>query len=167
VILIALGANLDGPYGSPLQTLQKCAEFLAQEDIAIIMASSIWKSAPVPISDQPWYHNAVCTVKTDKDPYQILDALNKIERENGRTRHTRNEARSLDLDLIAYNDTIIETQKLHTPHPRMHERAFVLKPLLEIAPDWVHPVLRKTTSILIAEMPSGQNIERIEGITIK
>lgn len=167
MILIALGANLDGPHGSPIQTLQKCAEFLSQENIRLLSASSIWKSAPVPVSDQPWYHNAVCSVKTDKTPHDVLSALRKIEHENGRTRHTQNEARSLDLDLIAYNDIIIETETLHIPHPRMYERAFVLRPLLEIAPDWVHPVIGKTTDMLVNEMPAGQDIERIEGIAIK
>lgn len=167
MILIALGANLDGPHGSPIQTLQKCDRFLADEHIFVQNASHIWKSAPVPISDQPWYHNAVCNVETDKTPHDVLNALRKIEHENGRTRHTQNEARSLDLDIIAYNDIIIETETLHIPHPRMHERAFVLRPLLEIAPDWVHPVIGKTTDMLISEMPTGQDIERIEGVVIK
>lgn len=162
VILIALGANLNGPHGTPIKTLQKCGDFFEEEQIYIQKSSNIWKSAPVPISDQPWYHNAVCAVKTAQSPHEILKILNKIEYENGRTRHTLNEARSLDLDLIAYNTEIIETKNLHIPHPRMHQRAFVLMPLQEIAPKWVHPVLKQTVSNMIKKMPNGQDIERVD-----
>ena len=82
-----------------------------------------------------------------------MDELKAIEEQFGRVRVTKNEARVLDLDLIAANDEVFETEKLVLPHPRMHERAFVLMPLRDVAPEWVHPILKKPINDLIAALP--------------
>ncbi len=160
MILIGLGANLDGIYGTPEQCLQQCSKLLADAGIYVIKLSSIWKSAPVPVSDQPWYRNAVCTVETKLNPHELLSVLAKIEDEPGRSRAEPNAARTLDIDILSYNNKIIDDGVLTLPHPEIQNRAFVLYPLREIAPNWVHPLLDKCVDEMIAAMPKGQEIER-------
>ncbi len=153
MILVALGANLPGPAGTPARTLAASCRAMSDRDLRITAFSRVWQSAPVPASDQPWYSNAVVRLETDLPAPLIMDELKAIEKQFGRVRTTRNEARVLDLDLIAANDEVLETERLVLPHPRMHERAFVLMPLREVAPDWVHPVLKKPVGDLIAVLP--------------
>jgi len=153
VILVALGANLPGPEGTPARTLAASCRAMTERDLQVVAVSRIWESAPVPASDQPWYSNAVVRLETDLPAHLLMDELKAIEEQFGRVRVKKNEARVLDLDLIAANDEIFETERLVLPHPRMHERAFVLMPLREIAPDWVHPVLKKPINDLIAALP--------------
>jgi len=162
LILIALGANLSGPHGGPSETIAAAHEALSTRNMGIMTSSRIWLTAPVPISDQPWYHNQVIQIETKLTPLALLETLQNIEKEFGRERAKRNEARVLDLDLIAYNDEILDRPELIIPHPRMHERAFVLLPLHEIAPDWVHPVLKTPLSALITALPAGQEAKPME-----
>ncbi|MGB1076697.1 MAG: 2-amino-4-hydroxy-6-hydroxymethyldihydropteridine diphosphokinase, partial [Bdellovibrionales bacterium] len=107
----------------------------------------------VPVSDAPWYANAVSLIETDKTPSDLLGVLNKIEADFGRVRSYRNAPRILDLDILAFNDEIIGEDGAHlcVPHPRMHNRAFVLKPLNEVAPEWQHPALKKSIAQLIRD----------------
>lgn len=160
MILIGLGSNLDGIYGTPAQCLQECKALFAQAGIYIEKSSSIWTSAPVPVSDQPWYKNSVCIVNTELDPYQLLSALAHIEDKAGRVRDEANAARTLDLDILSYNNEIIGDKKLQLPHTEMYKRAFVLYPLHEVAPNWIHPSLNKSVDEMISDMPAGQEIER-------
>lgn len=159
MILIALGSNLPGRHGGPPQELQAAQKAMERAGIKILKSSRIWKTAPVPASDQPWYHNMVVRAGTDLSAFALLEALQDIEHSFGRVRTERNAPRIMDLDLIAYNDEIIDRPELIVPHPRAHERAFVLLPLREIAPEWVHPVYRKSLSALIAALPEGQEAE--------
>ncbi|PCJ99855.1 MAG: 2-amino-4-hydroxy-6-hydroxymethyldihydropteridine diphosphokinase [Zetaproteobacteria bacterium] len=162
MILIGLGANIDGVYGSPEQCLHACSKLLADAGIYIVKSSHIWKSAPVPISDQPWYRNAVCSVETALQSKDLLCALAGIEDDMGRTRREVNAARVIDLDILGYNNEIINEQHLQIPHYAMHERAFVLYPMQEIASHWIHPVLNKSVDEMIEIIPKGQEIGRIE-----
>lgn len=163
MILIALGANLPSPYGSPEEALLKAMQEIERQGLKIIATSRIWLTAPVPVSDQPDYRNAVLSVETSLNPAELLALLHRIEAEFGRTRHIRNEARILDLDLLAYDDYIIESALIHLPHPRMHDRAFVLGPLCDIAPQWMHPVLQKTAAKLLEELPDSYQASFIRG----
>lgn len=156
MIIIAIGANLPSRFGTPAETIQAAIEAMNDEDILTLKSSKIWLTAPVPVSDQPWYHNAVIEVKTDLDAFGLLSLLHKIEANFGRVRYERNEPRVLDLDLVAYHDQIIDRPSLIVPHPRMHERAFVLLPLQDIAPDWKHPITNKTLSEMISPIPADQ-----------
>lgn len=149
MILIALGANLPSQFGSPEDTLRASIEALKAYGVQILSVSKIWITEPVPVSDQPLYRNAVISVQTNYDALKLLNILHDIEADFGRQRITRNEARVIDLDLIAYNNYVHHNDDLYVPHPRMHERGFVLVPLNEIAPDWKHPVLQKTPVELI------------------
>lgn len=155
MILIALGANLPSRYGSAEETLCAAMKAMQTRGLSITACSRIWLTAPVPKSDQPFYRNAVAQVETALTAHTVLETLHEIEAEFGRVRSVRNAPRCLDLDLLAYHDMILtEDEGLSLPHPRMHERAFVLGPLCDIAPDWTHPVLQKTAREIYGALPA-------------
>ncbi len=163
MILIALGANLPSRYGEPLVTLEKAIECIdAYSDICVTNRSSVYVSAPVPVSDQPWYHNAVIDIEASLSPQDLLGVLQAIEIDFGRIRGERNAARILDLDILAYHDLILEESGLILPHPRMTERAFVVLPLFDIAPTWKHPATGACIGEMLEFLPSGQDIRKID-----
>ena len=155
MILIALGANLPSRFGSPEQTLKEAMAALTRQGLIVRGSSSVWVSAPVPASDQPWYRNAVVSVECAHDPIEIFHILKAIEKDFGRVDRERNAARVLDLDLIAYHQKIIETDALIVPHPRMRQRDFVLKPLRQVAPDWIDPLTGQSVDALLDALPDG------------
>lgn len=162
-ILIAFGANLPTKeYGAPAQTLKAALARLAGNgDISIDLVSSFYETAPVPVSDQPWYVNGVARISTALSAHDLLGRLHDIEAEFGRVRRERNAARVIDLDLIAYGrEQLCEEGGIQVPHPRMSERAFVLLPLRDVAPGWVHPVHQCTVEALIADLPEDQEIRK-------
>jgi 2-amino-4-hydroxy-6-hydroxymethyldihydropteridine diphosphokinase len=152
-ILIGLGANLRSRrYGPPRQTLEAALGCLAAEGVSVRHRSRWYETAPVPISDQPWYVNGVAVVATTLEPLALLAVLHRIEAEIGRVRGDVNAARAIDLDLLAYGERVVPPPgRPLLPHPRLHERAFVLRPLAEVMPGWRHPVSGAT----IPEMLSG------------
>jgi 2-amino-4-hydroxy-6-hydroxymethyldihydropteridine diphosphokinase len=158
-LFIGLGANLtpDG-YASPREGCIAAVSALAEEGVHLSALSHWYESAPVPISDQPWYLNAVAEATTELDAASTLLALHQIERRFGRVRTGRNAARVLDLDLLDFAGMVSDAQHLALPHPRLHERAFVLLPLGELCPDWVHPVSGIAIQDLIAMTPADQQI---------
>lgn len=160
MILIALGANLPSRFGEPEQTLKRAVSAIQARGIRVVKQSSIWKTAPVPVSDQPWYRNAVIRVEANLSALVLLEVLHEIEADFGRVRSEKNAPRLLDLDLIAYNTDIIKEEGVFVPHSRMHNRAFVLKPLQEVAPQWVHPVLKRSVADLIKGLPVDDEIEK-------
>lgn len=129
---IGLGANLDDPGAHVLRALGELALFPRS---ALVSQSSLWRSAPVGYADQPQFINAVALLESDLTADQLLEELQRVETAHGRQRSFANAPRPLDLDLLLYGTESRATRHLTLPHPRMHERAFVLKPLLEIAPD--------------------------------
>ena len=174
MILIGLGSNLCGEeFDNPQQVLEAAFVDMAHCGITIIKRSRFYESEPVPKSDQPWFVNAVVSIETELDPSALLHKLHKIEANLGRKRRIRWEARIIDLDIIAYQDRILPTaeqwpakdvqNEIIIPHPRSHERLFVLKPLMDISRDWTHPVLGKTAEVLaqIVEKETDQGIIRL------
>lgn len=164
MILIGIGSNLPSDYGPARETCAAALEVLEQEEPVTIVVRSRWyRSSPVPLSDQPWFVNGVVAVESDLDPEALLAALHRVEAVFGRAPPearvaTPNAARTLDLDLLAYDDVIREGPVPPIlPHPRLAERAFVLLPLHEIAPDWRHPVDGRSLEALIAAL-SGEGI---------
>jgi len=143
MILIALGANLPADDGAtPLETCERGVRRLAGLPGLRLAARSTWhKTAPVPPSGQPDYINGVVRLEGKADPAALLAALQAIETAFGRVRSVANAARTLDLDIIEMNGLVRAAPDPILPHPRAHLRPFVLAPLLEVAPDWVHPVL--------------------------
>lgn len=159
MIFIALGANLPSRFGTPADTIAAAYDALENHGLNIVDKSRIWLTAPVPVSDQPWYHNAVASVQTGLDSFELLSLLHKVEAEFGRERFERNEPRVLDLDLIAYNNEIVDRPSLIVPHPRLHERAFVLLPLKDIAPEWMHPMTGKSIDAMLEQIPAEQQAQ--------
>jgi 2-amino-4-hydroxy-6-hydroxymethyldihydropteridine diphosphokinase len=163
MILVGIGANLPGPFGqSPLQTVRWAAVQLDRQPIIHLRGLSRWyESEPVPPSGQPAYVNAVAHLGVaqgyaEPNAADLLAWLQGIELRAGRVRAERNAARTLDLDIIAMgaNGQMVRAPPDPVlPHPRAHLRAFVLKPLLDVAPEWVHPGLRQTAGELLAALP--------------
>jgi 2-amino-4-hydroxy-6-hydroxymethyldihydropteridine diphosphokinase len=162
VVLIGLGGNLPSPgYGAPRRTLTAALAALAADGIAVAACSAWYKSAPLPPSDQPWYVNAVAALATEIDPFALLAALQRVERQFGRVRGVRNAARTVDLDLLDYGGLEVESTALTLPHPRLHQRRFVLVPLRELAPDWRHPRFGLTAGQLLARLTTRQRVYRL------
>lgn len=163
MILLGLGANLPSAHhGRPEATLAAALAVLAAEGVAVERLSPWYRSAPVPAADnQPWYVNGVAAVTTRLAPEALLALLHRVERRFGRVRRERNEPRVLDLDLLDYDGLVQSGGGAVLPHPRLHERAFVLLPLHEVAPGWRHPTLGRGVDELIAGLPPGQQVERL------
>jgi len=163
MILIGLGANLASPeFGAPPDSLEAALRLIAEYSPRIVARSRWYRSAPMPPSGQPWFVNGVVAVETALEPAALLEVLHGVEARFGRVRRERNEARVLDLDLLAYNDRVsVADETPVLPHPRLHERAFVLRPIAEIAPDWRHPRLGRTIASLIADLPIDAAAEPI------
>lgn len=167
MILVAFGANLPSPAGEPRETIKAAMDRLAILGVEVIKRSRFYRTSPVPPSGQPDFVNMVAEVRSDLSAEALLQVLHKIEKEFGRTRKDRWEARSLDLDLLAFHETVTPKSEVKSctslmlPHPRLHERRFVLEPLAEIAPGWVHPLLLQTSVDLLAALPTDGECEPI------
>jgi 2-amino-4-hydroxy-6-hydroxymethyldihydropteridine diphosphokinase len=118
----------------------------------VVAVSSYLDTAPVGYTDQPRFLNAAAVLQTELAPMQLLHALLQVEREHGRDRShgIAKGPRTLDLDLLLYDDLIMQSAELTLPHPEMHARRFVLEPLVQVAPMWQHPVLHRTVADLLA-----------------
>ena len=175
MIVIAIGANLPGPNRTPLQNCEAALAALAARGVHIKKRSRWYRSPPwTPEkqgpagSDQPqenpWYVNGVAIIETMLDPAALLALLHQIEAQFGRVRDPRtvNAPRPLDLDLIDYNGQVRHAAPPVLPHPRLEGRAFVLRPLAEIAPDWRHPESGRRAKDLAAALPPEAVAEPLE-----
>lgn len=162
--MIGVGANLNS--GRSVTPMGTCTAALAALDgmqVSVVRRSRWYRSAPVPISDQPPFVNGVIEVTTEYNPQKLLRVLHAVEATFGREREVTNAARVLDLDLLTYNDEVTGAgAAVRLPHPRMHERAFVLRPLIELAPNWNHPILGLSARELLDRIPSWQIAEPIK-----
>lgn len=163
MILIALGSNLvSAKFNSSQMLLESSLKSLENRGVKVARRSSWYRSAPIPRSDQPWFVNGIAELTTSLEPKNLLLVLHTIEGEYGRMRLRPNDSRTLDLDLLAYDDRVIdEADGLKLPHPRLQDRAFVLLPLAEVVPQWRHPVTGLTPAEMLASLPAGQEVERI------
>ena len=152
---IALGANLTAPDGTPpLATcIWAATQLMALEGVTSACRSRWFSSGPVPASDQPRYINGMVRFRADISPARLLADLHSIEVRAGRVRGAPNAARVLDLDIIDMGSLVRDAPDPILPHPRMHERAFVLLPLRDLAPAWVHPRLGTPIAQLVAALP--------------
>ena len=157
MILVGFGSNLHSNDGrSPQENCLEAIYRLSRHQIVVTQTSSFFESAPIPDSEQPWYVNSVALINTELTPLSLLECLLASEFEMGRSRAMRDAPRVIDLDLLAYDNHIIYSEVLTIPHPRMSGRAFVLKPLAEIAPNWVHPVCGRHIKQLIKDLDPCQ-----------
>jgi 2-amino-4-hydroxy-6-hydroxymethyldihydropteridine diphosphokinase len=139
MILIALGSNISGPWGSPEQSVQHAMEALNRDGLKLVRASRLLLTAPFGKPNQPPFVNAVARIETHLPPLALLQKLHAIERTAGRRRATRWGPRTLDLDIVDYHGLRRSSGKLILPHPGIPERIFVLKPIAELAGEWRHP----------------------------
>jgi len=152
--VIALGCSLPGSYPSREVLLDAAVGALASEGLAVAERSPWWTSAAWPDPSAPAYLNGVVLVETAPPADAVLAALHRIEARFGRVRAEANAPRTLDLDLIAHGRTVLDGPVV-VPHPRAHERLFVMGPLAQIAPDWRHPVSGRTAADLAASADVG------------
>ena len=161
-IFIGAGANLPHPtYGAPRRVLEAALEELGRRGVRVLRVSPWYRTAPVPASDQPWYVNAVAEVATALPADHLLAVLHEVEEAFGRVRTVPNAARIIDLDLLDFRGEIAAggPGRAILPHPRLQDRAFVLRPLADLAPGWRHPVSGLPIQALLAALPADQAIE--------
>jgi 2-amino-4-hydroxy-6-hydroxymethyldihydropteridine diphosphokinase len=152
MIVIAFGANLESEVGPPAKTISAAMAALSINCVRTVVRSPYYLTPAWPDASDPPFVNAVAQIETELSPDLLMARLHQIESAFGRTRNAKNAPRTLDLDLIDY-DAKVEIGPPVLPHPRMAERAFVLIPLADIAPNWRHPVSGLSVGELIAALP--------------
>ena len=155
MILIGLGGNIDGPWGSPRETMREAVRRIGCDGIVVEQSSALIETAPLGGMDQPNFLNAVARVTTDLDPQELLSRLETIEHAAGRRREKRWGPRTLDLDLLDHDGLSIATDRLILPHPEIANRPFVLIPISRIAPFWRHPVSGESADELLARLSTA------------
>lgn len=147
-IFIGLGSNL----GDKEENIRRALLLLTEGGAESILLSSLYLAEPVGFRNQPWFLNLVAEVGTKLSPRELLSLAIEIEEKLGRERVINNGPRTIDVDILLYRDRVVEEDDLVIPHPRLHLRRFVLAPLAEIAPDSIHPVLKKTVSEILNDL---------------
>lgn len=157
IVYLSIGSNLGNRYKNFQFAIE---QLLKLDSLSLIAQSSIYETEPVGYDSQGWFLNAVLKIETTLEPFDLLERLKLIEADSGRDfNQVRFGPRTLDLDILLYDKRVINSEKLVIPHPRMHERRFVLKPLCEIDPLIVHPVLKKSVTRLLEEL--GDNGQKV------
>jgi 2-amino-4-hydroxy-6-hydroxymethyldihydropteridine diphosphokinase len=131
----------------------------------VVAVSSFYETEPVEFTSQPWFLNCAVAIDTEKSPVKLLQAALAIEREMGRQRTQEKGPRNIDIDILLFEDEVVEEKGLKIPHPGLAARRFVLEPLAEIAPEVRHPVLKKTVRELLAALPAGQAVRKLGNTT--
>ena len=148
IVLMSLGSN----QGNRLIMLTKAISELARSGFCIIDRSKIWETTPWGFTDQPRFLNMCISTETDLSPEKMIEMVKTIEERLGKTKKIKWGPRNIDIDVIAIGELVLETTELSVPHPHMHERAFVLIPLREIAPQFRHPITGRTVDEMICAL---------------
>lgn len=156
-VFLLLGSNL----GDRPQVLAAAREAIGEQAGSIVNQSAIYETAPWGITDQPAFLNQVIEISTSLLPEDLLRIILNIEHDLGRVRYERWGARVIDIDILYFGQTVMDSARLTLPHPRIQDRRFVLAPLAEIAPNFLHPVLQKTSSKLLEECPDTSAVSKI------
>jgi len=156
---IAIGSNL----GSPAENCRRAAERLNDHpSITVTVRSSLYESEPFGKTDQDWFVNSAIQIETSLGPEELLKTCLSMETDMGRTRGEKWGPRIIDLDILFYDDLILKQEGLEIPHPGIPERSFVLVPMHEIAPDHIHPRLKKSIQALLEEIEHPQQVKRLD-----
>jgi 2-amino-4-hydroxy-6-hydroxymethyldihydropteridine diphosphokinase len=158
IAYIGIGSNLGDKVNNCLQSIKKIGRL---PKCNVIARSSLFKTEPQGVTGQDWYANCVVKIRTKLTPPELLTSLMNIELDMGRIRKKKWEARVIDLDILLFNQEIMSSESLSIPHPRLHERRFVLEPLAELAPDLIHPILKLTVITLKNALPQLPYVEKI------
>lgn len=154
-IYLGVGSNM----GNKESNLAQAFKLLAP-DISVVQVSSLYETEPVGYKDQPWFLNCACCAYTDLSPLQLLDYVKHIEEQLGRILSFKDSPRPIDIDVLFYGDETVKTDLLTVPHPRIHERTFVLAPMAELDPDHIHPIKRQTITQMLSAVASEGRIRR-------
>jgi len=154
-VYLSLGSNLGDRAGN----LETAIEHL-EEVGTVVRRSSVYETEPVEVERQPWFLYCVVAIETELMPKQFLSRVLAIEQKMGRRRTQPKGPRPIDIDILLFGGSVVDTSALTIPHPAMHERRFVLEPLTEIAPDLCHPVFKKTVREMLAALPSKSDAVR-------
>jgi len=161
-IYLALGSNL----GDRMGNLTSAVERLSQK-MTIKKVSSVYETEPVYYEEQPLYLNAVLSAVTELEPFALLRFVKSIESDLGRQPSFRNAPRLIDIDILFYGDLVVQTEELTIPHPGIVERAFVLAPLAEIAPELIHPVIHEKVEDLLAMVNGLGGVRKMGKLSLK
>jgi 2-amino-4-hydroxy-6-hydroxymethyldihydropteridine diphosphokinase len=158
VVYLSLGSNLGDREANLRTAIEKLKEI--GNPIAV---SFFYEAEPVEVSGtQPWFLNCAVKFDTEKMPRQLIAAILGIEQEMGRQRKQQKGPRTIDIDILLFGSSVIEIPSLTIPHPKLHQRRFVLEPLAEIAPDARHPVFKRTIRELRDALPPGQTVRKVD-----
>lgn len=155
---LGLGSNL----GHRRENLRLACQLLEAAGVKILKTSSLYKTQPVGRKNQPWFYNQVIQVATSLDPWSLLSLVKEIESKLKRKKTIRFGPRTIDIDLLLAGKMVIRSKKLTIPHPRLHQRRFVLEPLNEIAPYTLHPVMKKRIKTLLKETKDDSIVLKLE-----
>ena len=157
-IYLGLGSNI----GDREAQLRAAIERLASNDLRILRVSPIYETEPLELTAQRWFLNLVLEAETSLFPMQLLARVGRIERALGRVRTVPNGPRTIDIDILLYGASVVRSEKLEIPHPRMGERRFVLAPLADLSPELRHPVTHRTVKEMLEAAPA-QKVRRVGG----
>ena len=163
VYFLGLGSNVADKRGNLVRARRR----LELAGIEVLKASSVYRTEPVDVRDQPWFYNQVLEVRTNLGPQELLDLAKAIEAAMKRVPTIEKGPRTIDIDILLAGDTVIESPELTIPHPRLALRNFALVPLCEIAPAAFHPVLRKTVRELAASSPDSSAVFRVKSRSLR
>lgn len=156
VTYLSLGSNL-GDRRTNLEMAIQRLDALGK----VVAVSSFYETEPVEFTAQPWFLNCAVKLDTEKMPKQLMAGILEIEQAMGRQRKQQKGPRNIDIDILLFANSIVETKGLTIPHPSLHERRFVLEPLAEIAPEVRHPVFKRTIRELRDALPAGQAVKKV------
>ena len=164
MIFLGIGSNLESKFGNRFLNIKKTISLIQKEKIKIKKISNFYETPSYPNKRNPKFINIVIQIKFEKDPEDLLKKILMLEKKMERRRDLKNEPRTCDIDIIDFNGLIVDKKNINLPHPKAHERNFVLFPLREICPMWIHPIMNKKADVLIENLsPQTRNeITRVE-----
>jgi 2-amino-4-hydroxy-6-hydroxymethyldihydropteridine diphosphokinase len=155
-VYLSLGSNVGDRAGQLRSALARL-----ETTGRVLVVSSFYETEPVEFSEQPWFLNCAVGLESSQPPQPLMASILHIEQQMGRRRLEKKGPRTIDIDILLFDDAVVNSAELIIPHPALDQRRFVLEPLAEIAPDVLHPVLRKTARELLAALPVGQAVRKL------